>query len=159
MKQFYKLVIYIICMFSFQAYSQSIKVKGVVKDSIGTGLEMANVIAFNKESNTMENYAITDSKGNYTMSLPAGVMYELKVSYMGFDTETVAVDLKGVKKEFRQDVLLKEAGDLLDEVEIAYEMPITIKGDTIVYNSDSFRNGTEKKIRRRFGKITRCGSK
>ncbi len=146
MKQFYKLVIYIICMFSFQAYSQSIKVKGVVKDSIGTGLEMANVIAFNKESNTMENYAITDSKGNYTMSLPAGVMYELKVSYMGFDTETVAVDLKGVKKEFRQDVLLKEAGDLLDEVEIAYEMPITIKGDTIVYNSDSFRNGTERKL-------------
>jgi opacity protein-like surface antigen len=34
----------------------------------------------------------------------------------------------------------------LDEIELTYEMPVTVKGDTIVYNADSFKNGTERKL-------------
>ena len=34
----------------------------------------------------------------------------------------------------------------LDGVEIVYEMPVTVKGDTIVYNADSFNRGNEKKL-------------
>ena len=35
----------------------------------------------------------------------------------------------------------------LDEVEVTYEMPISVKGDTIVYDTDSFVTGTEKKLK------------
>ena len=31
-------------------------------------------------------------------------------------------------------------------VELTYEMPVTIKGDTITYNADSFNKGTERKL-------------
>ncbi len=127
-------------------FGQTIKVSGIVKDSVGVGLDMANVIAFNLETNAMENYAITDPRGEYHLSLPAKFKYELKVSYIGFDTETILVDLTNATKKVTQDVLLKEASNLLNEVEIAYEMPVTIKGDTIVYNADSFKNGTEQKL-------------
>ena len=34
----------------------------------------------------------------------------------------------------------------LDEVELTYEMPVSIKGDTLVYNADSFKDGTERKL-------------
>ena len=34
----------------------------------------------------------------------------------------------------------------LDEVELTYEMPVTISGDTLVYNADSFNTGTERKL-------------
>ncbi len=34
----------------------------------------------------------------------------------------------------------------LDAVELTYEMPVTIKGDTLIYNADSFKNGTERKL-------------
>ena len=132
--------------FSGVVYTQTIKIKGIVKDSIGGGLEMANVIAFTKNTNEMAEYAITDSKGRYSINLEAGQAYEFKVSYMGFDTETVSVDLVGVQEDLSKNITLKETKDVLDEVEIAYEMPVTIKGDTIVYNSDSFRNGTERKL-------------
>ena len=42
--------------------------------------------------------------------------------------------------------MLLEQSENLDEVEVVYEMPVTIKGDTIVYNTDSFATGTEKKL-------------
>src|SRR5690606_13044345 len=34
----------------------------------------------------------------------------------------------------------------LDEIQLVYEMPVTISGDTIVYNADSFNTGTERKL-------------
>ena len=36
--------------------------------------------------------------------------------------------------------------ELLDKVELVYEMPVTVRGDTIVYNADSFTNGDERKL-------------
>jgi hypothetical protein len=36
--------------------------------------------------------------------------------------------------------------DALDAVELTYEMPVQIKGDTLIYNADSFKNGTERKL-------------
>jgi hypothetical protein len=48
-----------------------------------------------------------------------------------------------------------EAGGIeLDGVEIVREMPVSIKGDTIVYNADSFKTGEERKLED-VSKITR----
>jgi hypothetical protein len=49
-------------------------------------------------------------------------------------------------------IVLEEGGIELDGVEIV-QMPVSIKGDTIVYNADSFKTGTEE-VRRHFEKIT-----
>jgi hypothetical protein len=35
---------------------------------------------------------------------------------------------------------------MLDEINIVSKMPVTIKGDTIIYNADSFKNGSERKL-------------
>jgi hypothetical protein len=43
-------------------------------------------------------------------------------------------------------IVLEEGGIELDGVEIVRKMPVSIKGDTIVYNADSFKTGTEKKL-------------
>ncbi|MGS0526598.1 hypothetical protein ACU8V7_16910 [Zobellia nedashkovskayae] len=32
-------------------------------------------------------------------------------------------------------------------VEVTYEMPVSVKGDTIVYDTDAFVSGTEKKLK------------
>ena len=34
----------------------------------------------------------------------------------------------------------------LDAVELTYEMPVVISGDTLVYDADSFKTGTERKL-------------
>lgn len=127
-------------------FAQSITLRGVVKDSIGSPLELANIIATNKAEGTLESYGITDASGRYRLDLTKGITYDLKVSYLGLQSVneeiTVAQDAQDISKDFT----LKEDPNQLDNVELVYEMPVTIRGDTIVYNTDSFTNGNEKKL-------------
>ena len=67
------------------AFSQ-IKLQGIVKDSIGNPLELANVIAINQETKALESYAITDAKGFYKLALSKNSEYGLQVSYIGMKT-------------------------------------------------------------------------
>jgi len=45
-----------------------------------------------------------------------------------------------------QNITMETGGIETEGVEIVREMPASIKGDTIVYNADSFKSGTEKKL-------------
>ena len=40
-----------------------------------------------------------------------------------------------------------EQAEQLEGVEVTYEMPVSIQGDTIVYNADSFNTGSERKLK------------
>jgi hypothetical protein len=127
-------------------FSQNVKLEGTVKDSLGNPLEMANVIAFKKGTKFLQSYSITDTKGNYKLSLVQGQEYTLKVSYLGFDTLEINVSADDSITNLTQDIILSESSQALNEVEITYEMPVKIIGDTIVYNADSFTSGKEKKL-------------
>ena len=127
-------------------FAQNIKLSGTVKDSIGNPLELANIIATVKSSGAIESYGITDARGRYKLSLPKGDIYELKVSYLGLKTlvDEIAVPEDG--GDITRDFVLISDPNQLEDVELVYEIPVTIKGDTIVYNADSFTNGDEKKL-------------
>lgn len=124
------------------AFSQ-IKFDGVVKDSLGNPLELANVIALDQDTNDLESYSITDEQGYYSLELKANKTYQFQVSYIGMSTseETITVNESDATKDF---ILFGDR--VLDEIELTYEMPVTIQGDTIIYNADSFKNGSERKL-------------
>tara|TARA_R110002050_G_scaffold184989_3_gene318790 strand:- start:20964 stop:23675 length:2712 start_codon:yes stop_codon:yes gene_type:complete len=124
------------------AFSQ-VKIEGVVKDSIGEPLELANVIAINQETQKLDSYGITNSDGRYKLSLEKNTNYKLQASYIGM--KTGQIDIKTLDANVTQDFSLQN-DNTLDEIELVYEMPVTIKGDTIVYNADSFNKGTERKL-------------
>ncbi|WNH09037.1 carboxypeptidase regulatory-like domain-containing protein [Thalassobellus suaedae] len=124
------------------AFSQ-IKIEGVVKDSIGEPLELANVIAINQETQKLDSYGITNSDGRYKLSVEKNTSYKLQVSYIGM--KTGQEDIKTLETNIIQNFSLQN-DNTLDEIELVYEMPVTIKGDTIVYNADSFNKGTERKL-------------
>ena len=63
-----------------------IKVEGIVKDSIGNPLELANVIAINQETKILDSYGITNDAGRYKLNLNENSKYEIQVSYMGMKT-------------------------------------------------------------------------
>jgi len=127
-------------------FSQNIKCEGTVKDSNGNSLEMANVIAFKKGTNFLQAYSITDSKGNFKLSLEQGEEYTFKTSYLGYKTKIIDISVANDSGDMVENIVLDEANESLNQVDITYEMPVKIVGDTIVYNSDSFTNGTEKKL-------------
>lgn len=117
---------------------------GTVKDKNGKALEMANVIAIDISDGSMAGYSITDAKGKYKIALKNPEKIQLKVSYLGYESQSMIVVVSG--KEMVKNFVLSESKNDLDAVEITYEMPVTVKGDTIVYNADSFTTGKEKKL-------------
>ena len=137
-----KYLVAIIVLIAGASFAQ-VKVTGIVKDSIGNPLEMANVIALNKSTNALDSYGFTDSKGRYKLTLKANTTYSIKASYIGNKTSDVLLNTKEVAIT-RDIVLLPDS--TLDEIDITYKIPISIKGDTLVYDADSFKVGTEKKL-------------
>lgn len=126
--------------------AQTIELSGTVKDSIGNPLELANIIATDVAEGALESYGITDAQGRYKLDLSRGKDYELKVSFLGLKSAIEAYSVTDESTDAVKDFVLKEDPNQLDNVELVYEMPVTVKGDTIVYNADSFTNGTEKKL-------------
>ncbi len=137
-----KLVIILILSITSHSFSQ-IKLEGTVKDSIGTPLELANVIAINQASNTLESYAITNDQGVFKLNLGKNGTYKVQISYIGMKTSDAIVEVK--EADINRNFTL-QYDNALDAVELTYEMPVTIKGDTITYNADSFNKGTERKL-------------
>ena len=141
MKKSIVLALFFITTLSF---AQSVKLEGLITDSKTVGLEMANVLAVNKATKAMDAYAITNDKGKFILNLKPNTSYVLKVSYLGMQNKEL--EIITTLENSSKNITLEEGGIELDGVEIVREMPVSIKGDTIVYNADSFKSGTERKL-------------
>ena len=120
-----------------------IKMEGLVKDSLNNPLELANVILINKETSALESFAISNANGEYKLSLQKNTSYNLQVSYIGMESISRQIDSK--ENDINKDFTLSQS-NVLDAVELTYEMPVKISGDTLIYNADSFNTGTERKL-------------
>ncbi|RZL43395.1 MAG: carboxypeptidase regulatory-like domain-containing protein, partial [Pedobacter sp.] len=138
-----KLLFCFVVLFSTFSIAQNIRFEGTIQDNSKLPLEMANIMAINQSTKAMDGYSITNDKGKFLLSLKPNTTYSIKVSYIGFSPleETIATKTENLTKVFT----LQE-GVELEGVEIVREMPVSIKGDTIVYNADSFKTGTERKL-------------
>ena len=132
----------LLLFFFGQSFSQ-VKLEGFVKDSLGNPLELANVIAINKATSALDSYGITNDQGKYRLDLKKNTSYSIQVSYIGMKSMTQALETGD--SNATQNFTLQE-DNALEEVELTYEMPVTISGDTLVYNADSFNKGTERKL-------------
>ena len=130
-------------LFFFGLSFSQVKLEGFVKDSLGNPLELANVIAINKATSALDSYGITNDKGKYRLDLKKNTAYSIQVSYIGMKSMTQALETG--ESNTTQNFTLQE-DNALEEVELTYEMPVTISGDTLVYNADSFNKGTERKL-------------
>lgn len=124
--------------------AQNVKITGVVIDSLGTPLPMANVIAYGS-NNALGAFGITNAEGRYQLTgLKRDSTYVLKISFLGL--KQIEEKVKKIQGDLVKNFVMVEGSDQLDAVNLVYEIPVTIKGDTIVYNADSFTNGTERKL-------------
>ena len=138
----YKILVLLILVTNSVAFAQ-IKLEGVVKDSIGNPLELANVVAINQETKALDGYGITNEQGKYKISLKKNATYKLQISYIGLKTGEDVFQSKEV--DVVKNFILKN-DNTLDEVNLVYEMPVVVRGDTLIYNADSFNKGTERKL-------------
>lgn len=81
------LVTFVALVWVALGWTQDISLSGSVQDSLGNGIDMANVIAINEATKALESYGITNHQGMYKLKLASGETYQIKVSYLGFKTE------------------------------------------------------------------------
>jgi hypothetical protein len=138
--------IFCFCTFLFTciSFSQSVRFDGFIQDEQKNPLEMANIMAVNSATKAMDSYGITNDKGKFQLTLKPNSSYVIKVSYLGMKSKEIAIATQTANMV--QNIVMDGSGIELEGVEIVREMPVSIKGDTIVYNADSFKSGTEKKL-------------
>lgn len=139
-----KFTLLFILLISFVSFSQNIRFEGIVLESGKSPLEMANIMAMNQTNKAMDAYAITNDKGKFYLNLKPNTTYTIKLSYIGMQNKEISISTKS--ENITQNISMEPGGIELEGVEIVREMPVSIKGDTIVYNADSFKTGTEKKL-------------
>lgn len=139
-----KILLYAVLVISTFGFSQNIRFEGSVLESGKTPLEMANVMAVNQATKGVDAYAITNDKGKFVLNLKQNSTYNIKVSYLGMQNKEFSVTTN--TENMTQNISLEPGGIEIEGVEIVREMPVSIKGDTIVYNADSFKTGTERKL-------------
>ena len=132
------------------ALGQEIQIFGQVKDSSGVVLSNANIIAFPNSNSEKTPFAITDKKGEYSLTLKKNITYEIQVSYLGFRPLVFSLIAENsAKKDFTLLPLVQE----LDEVLLTYKLPVQIKKDTTIYNVTAFASGKERKLKELLNKL------
>ncbi|MCG2610144.1 carboxypeptidase-like regulatory domain-containing protein [Flavobacterium sp. SM15] len=121
-------------------------IKGTVRDSIAA-VPFANIL-IKKKSNPKSVYlfASTDENGHYNIQ-PKFQLDSLIVEVTSLAHEPAVFDLNKFKPEQNTlllNVNLKERTSQLKEVIITKKPAITVKKDTLEYNLERYKDGTEK---------------
>ena len=130
-------------LFSSLSFAQDgCKLRGEVRDSLGLPVFDASVSAFNSQ-NEGAGFTFTDTEGYFVLDLPCGETYDVEIEHIDFESyaEKVTMDKsKSVKW------VMKSGAINLQEAVIKAKQPITVKGDTIEYDADSFRTAADENL-------------
>jgi hypothetical protein len=127
-------------LFAFCTNAQ-VELKGTVLDTLQSPLERASVVAINKFTNALDAYTMTDDLGLFSLNLKQNTKYKIQVSYFGLQTinDSLSTQTTGMRRDYtlRADIALDE---------VVVKIPVLIRGDTLIYDADSYKNGTERKL-------------
>jgi hypothetical protein len=118
---------------------------GEVRDTLGTPLQFANVLAIDTVTNKMAAFGVTNPQGQFRLSLDANKTYKLQATFIGYlPFEGIFSPKESNSIPFR--ITLKNDVTQLSDVEVVQEMPVLIQGDTITYKAEVFTDGNERKL-------------
>lgn len=134
--------------FLFLLFAQSIiaqemcKLRGEVRDSLGFPIYDAAVSAFNSKNEGVD-FTFTDVEGAFTLNLPCNESYDVEIEH--FEYESFLEKFK-IDRSRSTKFQLKQSTISLDQAIITAKQPITVKGDTIEYDADSFRTQADESL-------------
>jgi hypothetical protein len=139
------LVISLFLLISIPSFAQNKLLIGQVSDTLNQPIPYANVIAINQTTQKIGGFGISDVSGRFKISLTTGSEYLLRVSFVGFKQFERVINEWSSDEQIK--IILSQDETMLDQVEVVYELPITMKGDTLTYKTDAFTTGTERKLK------------
>ncbi len=141
----YLLFILLICCV-FKGYPQKIKLSGTIKDSISTPIVFANIMAETPDKSEEMRFAMSDTKGNYTIRLLAHKQYVITYTSLGYATQKIVINTDSTS--IQKNITLSEQTESLGKLVIkAKQPPVIINEDSIAYKTEKFVNGNERKLK------------
>ncbi|MDO5655862.1 MAG: outer membrane beta-barrel protein [Flavobacteriaceae bacterium] len=116
--------------------------RGMIVDSLSLPVFDASISAFD-ENNKSAGFTFSDKEGEFKLDLQCGKTYEIEIEHIAFEQKIIRIELD---KSRRERIDLKSSKIALKDVVAQGRMPITIKGDTIEYDADSFKTGNEENL-------------
>lgn len=135
------LILGFILSISICCFSQT-KISGNIKTENSKPISGASVTVTELNTDTILNYAISDTDGNFSISINSIIeKLQLNIRSMGFKTVIKTIDNQNQKFDF----ILEEEITELKEVVIK-KKPISRKGDTINYSVNAFTKQEDRTI-------------
>ncbi len=120
-------------------------IKGLVTDTMGRPLPQANVLLM--EQSGIVAFGTTNAQGRFELVLQhAQNPLVLQVSYLGYALYADSL-FAATNQTIYRHVQLHPLPLLLQEARIEYEVPLTVKEDTVIYTVDSFITGNERNLK------------
>ncbi len=121
---------------------ETCKLRGEIRDSIGLPVFDASVSAFNSKNEGVA-FTFTDTEGAFVLELPCGESYDVEAEHIDFESYAQNISMDKSKSVIFK---MKRAPISLQEAVIRAKQPITVKGDTIEYDADSFRTAADENL-------------
>jgi len=126
-----------IALFSTTVFAFGQDIIGTVKDAEQGGLVSATAMLMNASDSVLSSFAISDADGRFVIKKAFNGEYILKVSFVGYETYSTNITVKGLDVELGEIIL--EPNELDDLVIEGEHVPIEMKKDTIEYNAAAFK--------------------
>ncbi len=120
-------------------------ISGILIDSKGNLRNNVRVIL--KDSNKeILKFVFTSEQGYFEFNNLILGDYQLLIQHIDLEKKVLFISLEEESKNFNDTILLEDKENLLEEILVDIERPITIQKDTITFKSESFLQGDEKVI-------------
>lgn len=133
-------VFFLLCSVAFA--QDKCKLRGEIKDSLGLPIFDASISAFNAKNEGVA-FTFSDVEGNFVLEVPCQNTYDIEIEHIDYDSYSEKVNMD---KSRSIRIKMKEAIVSLQEAVIRAKQPITVKGDTIEYDADSFRTVADENL-------------
>lgn len=111
MPKLFRFTLLFLCFTALVSAQEKFTLSGTIADQKNN----ETLIGVNLAVKGTKSFAVTNEYGFFSLTLPRGE-YTLVISYMGYETQNVAINLN---QDQKMDMKLKEEGELLEEVVIS----------------------------------------
>jgi len=125
-----------------QAQTSKVEIKGViVEKASGDAVEAATVRLLSVNDSTMQAGVASDAKGRFSLKNIAAGTYLLNISYIGYMPVYQALQITGKNSTIDLGTIEMEENSVVlgEAVVTAKAVEVTVRGDTVEYNADSYK--------------------
>lgn len=123
-------------------YAQTI-IDGVVMDAKKKSIPLISVLATKVNSDTVVAYTYTNNFGEFSLKIIQSGTYVLTLDGLAYARKMLEIEVGEEHQINLGDLVMQEEETQLKEVILLADLPITIKKDTIIFDTAAFSRGNE----------------